>query len=124
MASATRPRGTSGVGFDEMLRCRTLGHQWDDFYPTSLAPPSFGWRLSLRCARCSTERHDIISHAQGEVLSREYRYVDGYQQGRDERLDRPELRKALYERIRAKLPQAALASDVTDISTKRKANTA
>ncbi len=107
MPVAKRVRGSDPTPADQMLRCRVVGHQWDDFYPTNLSPPAFGWRLSLRCARCTTERHDLISFREGDVLAREYRYVDGYQQRRDERLDRPELRMALYERIRTKLAPSA-----------------
>lgn len=62
---------------DEMLMCRTVGHSWDSFIPM-MRRPEFGERMSFLCVRCTTERHDIISWINGELLQREYRYPDGY----------------------------------------------
>jgi hypothetical protein len=62
---------------EQMLRCRTLGHSWDDFIPMMKAP-EFGERLSFRCVRCTTERHDICSWVDGSLIQREYRYPDEY----------------------------------------------
>lgn len=65
---------------DQFVRCRALGHTWEGYVPfPPMAAPSFGWRMSLRCASCGTERHDLVSHRDGDVLAREYRYPDGYQ---------------------------------------------
>lgn len=63
---------------DEFVRCRTVGHRWDDFVPVGMRRPSFGWRLSLVCTSCRTERHDLVN-VRGDVLQREYRYPDDYQ---------------------------------------------
>lgn len=89
----------------DMLKCRTYGHAWDEFYPDYKSPPSYGWRLSLRCIRCSTERHDTIDLV-GRVSSREYVYPDGYRMGRDEAPSREDLRVATFDRIRARLAKA------------------
>lgn len=62
----------------ELLMCRTLGHAWDTFNPNSMRPPEFGDRLSLRCTRCTTERHDICSWADGSLVARSYIYPDNY----------------------------------------------
>jgi hypothetical protein len=72
--------------------------------------PIFGWRLSLRCVRCSTERHDIIDHT-GAVGQRRYIYVEGYQLGRDELPTRSELRELLFTNVRAKLAKVHAIND-------------
>lgn len=87
---------------DEVLtRCRSFGHAWDDFTPIDKRPPPFGWRLSLRCVRCTTERHDIIDRL-GRVASREYVYPDGYAQtGRRPRTEwRRDLRRVIQPAAR------------------------
>ena len=63
---------------DQFVRCRTVGHAWQDFVPVGMRRPLFGWRLSLRCTSCATERHDLVN-AVGDVLTREYRYPGDYQ---------------------------------------------
>jgi hypothetical protein len=98
--------GGDRVGIDQgMLRCRTYGHSWDEFYPDNLGTPMFGFRLSLRCTRCTTERHDVIDHI-GQVGQRRYIYAPDYQMGRDELPTREELRLSLFRNVRAKLAQA------------------
>lgn len=84
-----------------MMRCRTYGHAWDEFTPIDL-PPKAGWQLSLRCIRCTTERHDVIDLV-GNLSERRYVYPDGYRDATaDHRLSRQEYRQALYERIRTR----------------------
>jgi hypothetical protein len=61
----------------QMVACRTFGHAWDEFYPIGMRRPSFGFRFSLRCVRCTAERHDLCDSA-GNLLQREYRHPDGY----------------------------------------------
>lgn len=102
----TRKRSPESVDSEQsMVRCRTYGHAWDEFYPDDLGPPMFGWRLSLRCVRCATERHDTIDHI-GQVGSRRYIYPDGYQTTRDEALTKEEYRQTLYASVRKQLAQA------------------
>jgi hypothetical protein len=93
-------RVTGEVITDSAIRCRTYGHAWDEFTATDMGPPTGGlWRLSLRCVRCTTERHDIID-IHGGVTARRYIYPEGY---RDvlgpERMSREEYRMALYNRL-------------------------
>jgi hypothetical protein len=98
--------GGDRVGIDEsILRCRTWGHAWDEYFPDDLGPPSFGYRSSLRCTRCTTERHDVID-INGDVGQRRYIYPEGYQLARDETPTRSEMRLALFDRVRAKLVKA------------------
>jgi len=81
------------------LRCRTYGHAWDEWSPGE-QPPTAGWRLNLRCTRCTTERHDVID-ALGALMERRYVYPDGYKADfEDHRWNLPEYRLALYERFR------------------------
>lgn len=58
--------------------------------------PVAGFRFSLLCVSCRTERHELIN-SQGLVIQREYRYPEGY--ALDFRPDRAEMR-LLYERRR------------------------
>ena len=59
----------------EFLRCRTLGHQWDDIPVTDRT--GFGEQLWMRCLRCATERHDGIDTG-GRLTYRRYVYPLGY----------------------------------------------
>lgn len=73
-----RKRATADLT-DEFVRCRAVGHSWDDFHPTDMRRPLFGWRLSFRCTRCLTERHDLVD-AMGRLLQRSYYYDDDYKE--------------------------------------------
>lgn len=98
--------GGDRIGLDQaMLRCRTYGHAWDEFFPDDLGTPLFGWRLSLRCNRCTAERHDLIDHI-GRVGQRRYIYPPDYQLQRDEVPTRDELRVRMLDDVRAKLAAA------------------
>ena len=85
-----------------MEQCRTYGHAWEEFYPDDLGEPTFGWRLSLRCVRCTGQRHDVIDHI-GQVGQRRYIYPDGYHIARDETPSREEMRQRMFKRIRTQL---------------------
>ena len=43
-------------GDEDFLGCRTYNHAWERFSPIDLEAPWYGWRLSLRCIRCASER--------------------------------------------------------------------
>jgi hypothetical protein len=73
--------------------------------------PAYGWRFSLRCTRCTTERHDVIARS-GHVNGRRYIYPDGYQYAKGERPSRDELRNDLYSRLRAKLAKSHAIGDL------------
>jgi hypothetical protein len=90
---------------DSMRLCQTIGHAWDEFFPIDMATPVYGWRYSLRCTRCETERHDVID-AVGRVNGRRYIYVEGYQYAKGERPTRDDLRQLMYQRIKNKLTKA------------------
>lgn len=60
------------------LHCRTFGHPWEEFVPVGMRKPEHGFRFSLLCVSCGTERHDLLNLA-GEVVTREYRYASAYQ---------------------------------------------
>lgn len=61
----------------DFLKCRTFGHAWEEYVPVGMRKPTFGFRYSLLCASCGTERHDLID-TNGGLVQREYRYPDGY----------------------------------------------
>lgn len=112
----TSIRGGDTTGLDQsMLRCRVYGHSWDEFYPDDLETPAYGWRLSLRCTRCTTERHDVIDSI-GQVSMRRYIYVEGYQVERDEKPTREELRLTMFNRIRARLAKVDAIGDMEEAS--------
>lgn len=83
---------------DEFVKCRSWGHEWDSFTPLGRRA-SWGWLLSLRCARCSCERHDTID-ATGAVSAREYVYPEGYSLVKDDRPSSEELRLEVLRRLR------------------------
>lgn len=94
---------------DSFLRCRTYGHAWDEFTPIDLEAPWYGWRLSLRCIRCGTERHDNISYNNYSVMGRLYIYPDGYKIEVSQGEDRPTkevFRDELFTQLRAQLKEA------------------
>lgn len=100
------------------IRCRSYGHAWDEFAPVDMYPPTYGWRLSLRCLRCTTERHDNMDF-KGKVMGRRYIYPDGYAQ---KGVPKTVFREALFSRLRAKLEKAnAVGEDIPEpVKTRRK----
>jgi hypothetical protein len=94
----------------EYLRCRTLGHAWDDFIPHGVRP-RWGHLQTWRCVRCGTERHDVIN-AIGTLGQRHYVYPEGYQLAADERPTRDtcrvELGKVLQREARARINRRKL----------------
>lgn len=81
----------------KMVMCKTIGHAWDEFTPL-MKRSQMGYRLSLLCVRCTTERHDIVSIVDGRLIQREYRYVEGYKLAY--KYSRDEFRKVLVEQMR------------------------
>ena len=100
------------ASFDDMLKCRVYMHAWDEFYPDDLGTPIIGWRLSLRCTRCSTERHDLIGRT-GALEGRRYIYPDDYKLARGETPTREQLRQTLFMNVRAKLMQANAVNELS-----------
>jgi hypothetical protein len=81
------------------IHCRTYGHSWDEFTPLTRPNRVFSWQTHLRCTRCTTERHDSYDTL-GEVVQREYKYVEGYALA--EKLTRAQFRLELRRRARSK----------------------
>ena len=61
---------------DEFLLCRDIGHQCRA-YTARYVPEENCYTRTMRCGRCTTERHQSISTA-GVVLSGGYSYAEGY----------------------------------------------
>lgn len=109
MARSTIVRGGDDPS-DQYLKCRTWGHAWDSFAPLGMAPPSFGWRESLRCTRCTMERHFTIS-SRDEVAVRDYRPPEGYARPKGSGpLLAAEKRKRMFEMLRDQLAKAEAIS--------------
>lgn len=62
--------------------CRLLGHLWM-IVPSDWTPHR-GEAMTVRCERCDIERRDCVERNTGEVVSRTYRYPDGYLFTRDD----------------------------------------
>jgi hypothetical protein len=84
----------------EYVECKAIGHNWERFQPIGMERPYFGWRLSLVCTTCETERHDIID-ANGNVGSRTYYYPEDYKTA--EKLTRDELRRMLAKKYKIRV---------------------
>lgn len=70
-------------------QCHTFGHAW--FEVDGDYKPLFGALFALECERCGTRRNDLID-AHGQLGSRNYRYPEGYREGK---VSRPEYRLRL-----------------------------
>ena len=102
---------------EAFLRCRSYGHAWEEFAPIDLDAPIYGWRLSLRCTRCTMERHDNIDF-KGRVMSRRYIPPPGYTQ---KGVPRVMFREALFDKLRARLEASnSIGSDSPASPRKRK----
>ena len=59
----------------DYLPCRDFGHSWKPV--TASKEPNGSIKRVLACARCETERHQILDR-KGFVLSNFYTYANGY----------------------------------------------
>jgi hypothetical protein len=89
---------------DEFVRCRTIGHAWDEIPPVVEVWRDTGGMaaLTLRCVRCGSMRHDLVSMSTGNVYGRKYDYEAGYNVARDERLTKQEYRLVMMRRGKRK----------------------
>jgi hypothetical protein len=111
-----RARGRD-ITDDAFVKCRIYRHAWDEFYPIDMERPWYGWRLSLRCMRCQTERHDTMDF-KGQLMGRFYLYPDGYQTKGEDRPTLQVFREDLFTRLRDELEaheQIAVNGNVTPI---------
>lgn len=97
----------------EYLRCRAFGHAWEEFVPVGMGTPSFGFRYSLRCGRCTTCRFDLIDVI-GGVADRQYAYPDDYKL--DQPTDRAEIRLVLSQRDRKLRERKVYRGDLEKIA--------
>jgi hypothetical protein len=124
-----RNRNAREAQADAFLRCRTYSHSWDEFFPIDLAAPWYGWRLSLRCTRCATERHDNYDF-KGRVMSRRYLYPEGYRTTGEDRPTKEIFREELFTKLRKQLEaHAAVGGSEAEVvsitkATKRTRKTA
>lgn len=61
---------------EEFLQCREMGHNWRP-HSAKWVPQYHVYERSMRCSRCATERHQVLSDV-GHVLSGGYHYPEGY----------------------------------------------
>lgn len=84
---------------ESFVECRTLGHAWERFVPDDKRKPQFGVRMSLRCMRCTMERHDLVKRMDGSMLSRGYDPPEGYSLTAEESLSRDQWRKKYIKQV-------------------------
>jgi hypothetical protein len=80
------------------LDCRTFGHAWDEYNPTGeqfARRDGFYDRITVRCTRCTTTRHDYIDR-EGQVTFRQYKHPEGYRIAKDETPSRAVMRLLLH----------------------------
>jgi hypothetical protein len=92
---------------EQFVECRTIGHAWESFIPFDMRAPQIGYRLSVRCTRCPTERHDLVNRITGAVVQRQYVYPDGYALA--EKLTRAQWRRRFVKTLSSQ-PRARLRS--------------
>ena len=81
----------------EYVRCRTLGHAWDDIpVPANEAIPGEA-QIWLRCVHCGTVRKDRIGARTGYLAGRSYEYPEDYALAGDEIPTRDEWRLTLLD---------------------------
>jgi hypothetical protein len=84
---------------EDMIKCRTYGHGWEEVdipWEVPLVDRVWRFRLSLQCTRCQTVRHDLID-VHGDVIRRDYRYLDEYRYAYDDLPTRSEFRVMLLK---------------------------
>jgi hypothetical protein len=101
---------------DGFLRCKVLGHDWDDVSGTAVARTNklgfiHGRRKSFRCSSCTTVKHEVWSLGKGEMIERDYLYPDGYLRMLEGESDLTPRQEARLEMLaREKVPSARAAS--------------
>jgi hypothetical protein len=102
---------------EEFVKCRSWGHEWDQFMPLR-RKAAWGTLLSLRCSRCTMERHDTIDY-KGDVTAREYKAPEGYKltgKSRGDRLKGADLRLEILRRQRVKPEPAKKKAALRSVS--------
>lgn len=81
------------------VKCRTLGHSWEEFPPALAARIRriFAWEETYRCLRCFFEKYESYNQL-GQIAQRQYTYPDGYKMA--EKVTRAEFRLELRRRRR------------------------
>ncbi len=87
-----------GVLTDEMVSCRSIGHNWDDNINPNHFPTS-GYPLYLRCVRCTTQKYIVFDSRGNREGSTRYIYPEGYRQGSG--VTRAQMYVELFRRKRA-----------------------
>lgn len=90
------------------LACRTIGHAWEQV-PAEAAGTHGGDPMWLSCMRCTAQRHDSVSRATGDLMSRQYVYPEGYQHAFDTQFadaapTRNDFRRMLLAEVLSKRP--------------------
>jgi hypothetical protein len=81
----------------EFVRCRTLGHAWDDVpVPSNEVMPGEA-QIWLRCIHCHTIRKDRIGVRTGYLAGRSYDYPPDYQLSGEDLPTRDEWRLTLLD---------------------------
>lgn len=87
---------------DSYIACRTYGHAWFEAPITGAWAQgwgSIGAPMTLRCERCTAERHDVINPT-GDVIRRSYVHPPNYRYPKHEAPTVKDMRLALLALIR------------------------
>lgn len=84
------------------VECKTYGHAWDEYNDNGRTPMPRGvrYRMTLRCTRCGTTRHDHLDANGDRVGGPRYRKPSGYSDliGPGEKPTRPQMRLLIIRR--------------------------
>ena len=83
----------------EYLRCRTVGHQWDERSMSWNRKVTYisGHPISFMCDVCTTERRELWSETTGDLVYRTYTYPAGYSLTRSMVPENMTMRKAMRQ---------------------------
>jgi hypothetical protein len=93
----------------QFLRCRTFGHEWEEFVPVGKKVPIAGFQFALLCVSCGTERYDTLNTL-GALMFRQYVKPEGYYLGFP--LSRSEARQEYKDRERRVVQRGTLRKKV------------
>ena len=92
---------------DDFVKCRTVGHNWDEINDDALGPGFFVSSNSTetvlwRCVVCTSKRYDVYSLVTGDLVDRRMVYPRDYHLPPKSGANRKLMRKEYIERTRGK----------------------
>jgi hypothetical protein len=90
---------------DEFVKCRTVGHTWDEIPDDGLGQQLFKGSKStqmvvFRCTTCTMRRYEVWSLVTGDLVDRRYFTPEGYRLAKGSGANRRVMRKEYIDRTR------------------------